>query len=249
MTSATLLACLPFLVGWVAWRQHRRQDKRWVLRTAAIFALILATLAPWATRNYLVFHRFMPLRSNLWLEVWVGNSGRYDMPFPTLGHPTNNFIEHEQWRQLGELGYMDAKKREVTSYIRAHKAEFASMTFRRVVYTWTAWWNAEHDIWRGDEIFTSGLFYFSAISAFAFAGVWFAWCNIGAQRVLPILLVMLTFPLVYYVTHPSWEYRHPLDPLLTVCATHGWIEWRKRRSERQETGFVPEPALDAVGDD
>jgi hypothetical protein len=212
----------------------------------AVFAMLLATLAPWAARNYVVFHRIMPLRSNFWLEVWVGNTGRYDMPFPTCGHPTNNFVEHEQWRNLGEIGYMDEKKREAIAYIGAHKAEFARMTLRRFVYTWMSWWSAEHEIWRDDEMFISGLFYFTALSAFSFAGVWFAWRAVGAQRVLPVVLVLLTFPLVYYVTHVEWNYRHPIDPLLTIFAAYGWIELRKRSSERQELGL--ETALDPVGD-
>ncbi|HUO59923.1 MAG TPA: glycosyltransferase family 39 protein [Candidatus Acidoferrales bacterium] len=248
MTSATVLACLPFLLAWVAWRQYWQNDRRWILRSAALFALILTTLAPWATRNYIVFHRFMPLRSNLWLEVWVGNIGRYDAPFPKAGHPTNNLEEHEQWRELGEVGYMEAKKREVISYIGAHKAEFVRMTFRRAVYTWTSYWNYEHEISKGEPMYISGFVYFTVISAFSMVGVWFACRKVGAQRVLPIILVLLTFPLVYYVTHPAWEYRHPLDPLLTICAAHGWLVFRKRLSEQQEPRFEPEPALDSAGE-
>jgi len=244
MVSATVLACLPFLVGWVAWRKRSRNEQNWIVRATAVLAILLATIAPWTMRNYLVFHRFIPLRSNFWLEVWVGNTGRYDMPFSTCGHPTNNFVEHEQWRKLGEIGYMGAKKREAISYIRGHKAEFAWMTLRRFVYTWTSWWSSEHEIWRGDEMFTAGLFYFTALSAFSFAGLWFAWRDAGAQRVLPILLVLLTFPLVYYLTHVEWDYRHPIDPLLTICAAYGWLEFRKRSSVQQELGL--ETALDSV---
>jgi 4-amino-4-deoxy-L-arabinose transferase-like glycosyltransferase len=246
MTSATVLACLPFLVGWIAIGQRSRNEHSWILRSAAVFALLLVTLTPWAVRNYRVFHRFMPLRSNFWLEVWVGNIGRYDAPFPKAGHPTNNLEEHEQWRELGELGYMEAKKHETISYIRVHKAEFVRMTARRILYTWTSYWSFEREVLKGEPMYTSGLIYFTVLSAFSFAGLWFAWQDVGVQRVMPILLILLTFPLVYYVTHPAWEYRHPIDPLLTICASYGWLEFRKRSSDAPELGL--EPALDAAGE-
>jgi 4-amino-4-deoxy-L-arabinose transferase-like glycosyltransferase len=245
MTSATVLACMPFLVGWVAWQEHSRSHHTWPLRAAAVFAILLATLAPWASRNHVVFHRFIPLRSNLWLEVWVGNSGRYDAPFPRAGHPTNNLDEHEQWRKLGELGYMEAKKHESITYIEAHKSEFWWMTLRRAIYTWTSFWSFEHEFSRRDPMYISGLIYFSALSAFSFAGLWFAWRDVGAQRVLPVALVLLIFPVVYYLTHIEWDYRHPIDPLLTICAAYGWLEFRKRSSAQQELDY--EAALDTVG--
>ena len=36
----------------------------------------------------------------------------------------------------------------------------------------------------------------------------------------PIAMFPLVFPIVYYVTHSSLRYRHPIDPAMVVVATY-----------------------------
>jgi hypothetical protein len=33
---------------------------------------------------------------------------------------------------------------------------------------------------------------------------------------LPLLLVLASYPLVYYIAHSGAEYRHPIDPICVV---------------------------------
>jgi len=35
---------------------------------------------------------------------------------------------------------------------------------------------------------------------------------------IPIAIVPIVYPAIYYVTHPSLRYRHPMDPILIVMA-------------------------------
>jgi hypothetical protein len=45
------------------------------------------------------------------------------------------------------------------------------------------------------------------------------------EMAMPYFLVILTFPGVYYLTHPDLGYRHPMDPLLVILASY-WLASR-----------------------
>jgi 4-amino-4-deoxy-L-arabinose transferase-like glycosyltransferase len=45
------------------------------LRNLAIFAFAgIAVLGPWATRNYIVHEKFIPVKGSFWVNVWKGNN-------------------------------------------------------------------------------------------------------------------------------------------------------------------------------
>src|SRR6202162_1861660 len=77
MTNPALGALLPFLLGWLAYRGSGESRLRWRRVGLAPGATILCCV-PWTTRNYTVFHRFIPLRSNLPFELWLGNNDIFD---------------------------------------------------------------------------------------------------------------------------------------------------------------------------
>jgi hypothetical protein len=56
----------------------------------------------------------------------------------------------------------------------------------------------------------------------------------------PLAAYPIVFPFLYYITHTSLRYRHPIDPvvlLLTVIAIHSlwrsWVSLRKSKDELQ----------------
>jgi hypothetical protein len=59
----------------------------------------------------------------------------------------------------------------------------------------------------------------SAFSLLAFAGVWLLYRAYRAAA-LPFVWILLFYPLVYYVTHPSPRYRSPMDPCLAFLAVY-----------------------------
>ena len=83
MTNPSLGSLLPFLLGWAAYRAYRAdQEEREIKFRPMKPALASAGIAilccvPWTVRNYAVFHRFVPLRSNLPLELYIGNNENY----------------------------------------------------------------------------------------------------------------------------------------------------------------------------
>src|SRR6202046_3442929 len=69
MTNATLIALLPFLLGWLAYRAQK-QRRQWIGRAALSIGILVLCSVPWTVRNYEIFHSFVPLRSGLGLPLW-----------------------------------------------------------------------------------------------------------------------------------------------------------------------------------
>jgi hypothetical protein len=53
-----------------------------------------------------------------------------------------------------------------------------------------------------------------------------------SAHAFPVVAIPLVFPLLYYVTHTSLRYRHPIDPvvlLLTAIGVDGVWSWLTRK--------------------
>jgi 4-amino-4-deoxy-L-arabinose transferase-like glycosyltransferase len=244
LTSPALLAMLPFLVGWAAWRECSAGG-RWLLKAILCLAVMFTVISPWTLRNYLVFDRIIPMRDNFWLEMHVGNNGDSSEPCPDKTHPSNSAEEREQFYKLGEIGYMQDKKLQAREYIAEHPVFVARLTLRRVFFIWTGFWSKDPKFLADEPLHLPGVFYSTMITLMSLTGIWLAWRNGVGEWMVPLALAMFSFPLVYYITHPSYDYRHPLDPLMVVMTVYAYVELRNAIPGR-EPEF--EQALESAGD-
>lgn len=208
LINPALVFSLVAILGWLAWQSWRSS------RTAPILGLLtmLLLFSPWPIRNAVRFHAFIPLRSTVGFELWMGNrpgaNGRLDESlFPMFNHQElNSYI------QKGEVAYTRGKSDEAWAYIRSHPAWFAQMTARRAVRFWSGTGNTD----------TSPTFPAHALltSCFGFAGLVLAWRRGLHSFVALAILPMLLFPLPYYITHAEFRYRLNIDPLMTVLGAY-----------------------------
>ncbi len=219
LTSPTLLATLPALGLWIAYRHHRAA-RPWFWPATAAALVFFAFLAPWMLRNHAVFHRVIPVRDNFWLEVHVGNNGDDRQPCPDAVHPSNSVRERQQWCQLGEIAYMDAKKVEAKQWLRDHPRQFLVLTARRAIFVWTGFWSLRPEYLKGEPMELFATAYFTLMTLLAAAGFVLARRNGLGAMLVPMLLFLLIFPASYYVTHPSYDYRHAMDPILVLMITY-----------------------------
>jgi len=79
LTNPAVAPLLPALLAWAAYR-HRNRDRAiaWLVRPALAAAMALLCCVPWTIRNYVQFHKFIPLRSNFAFELYIGNNENYD---------------------------------------------------------------------------------------------------------------------------------------------------------------------------
>jgi len=242
LTSPALLSALPFLGLWIAYRHHRTH-RPWLLQAVASAVIFFAFLAPWMLRNYQEFDRFIPVRDNFWLEMHVGNNGDDRQPCPDAVHPSNSAREREQWAELGEIAYMDAKKIEAKQWIGEHPEEFAALSIRRAIFVWTGFWSLRPEYLHDEPMEIFATLYFSAFTLLALVGFVQARRNRLGPIMLPMAIFLLIFPAPYYITHPSYDYRHAMDPILVVMTTYACVNLSRKRGQqslyvKQETALA-----------
>ena len=100
MFNATLGGLFPFLALWLAYRAHQ-QNRAWLKNAVAAVMIIILCCVPWTIRNYHVFHQFVPLRSVLGLQLWLGNNDQTQDIFRGDLHPIYNAAEREKYVSAG----------------------------------------------------------------------------------------------------------------------------------------------------
>lgn len=229
LVSTALLGPLPFLALWLAIRRSRA-GLPWFARGVLAACVLLAVVTPWTVRNYHAFHRLIPLRDGFWMEMHVGVNGDTSDVTPDSAHPTTSAVEYAEWRQLGEIGYMDAKKVQAKQYIREHPGFVAWVTARHALNIWTGFWSLDRKFLDGEPFHIPNAFFASALTLLMIGGLRYAWLAGKGEAVLPLLIILLTFPLVYYITHSSMDYRHPIDPIIVILDCYCVLAWRRRRA-------------------
>src|SRR5690348_13449392 len=144
LSDPVILSVAPFLTLWILYAYWKRGQRWFAPGLAALFAVILV-LSPWFVRNYRTFHKFIPLRSGFWLEVYCGNNAAgadWSTDLRPAGyHPSDSATEWSEYQQLGETGYMELKHKEAVAFVGAHKGLYATQTLRRIVWMWTGFWS------------------------------------------------------------------------------------------------------------
>ena len=219
LVSPSLLSLLPFFLGWLAW-EKRKQSSRWLAPVAAVVLVFLLGIAPWTLRNYRAMGKFIPLRSNFGLELWLGNNPDAADVNSFSMHPLWNAAEADSYQRLGETAYMEAKRREALTFIRSHPSE----TFGSIVHRFETYWFAVSDRPASRPLDSLSLRAFSAVNALLMVISWLG-AGIAYYRRIPeagpYLLLLLIYPLVFYLTHTLVRYRFPMDPILTILAVYG----------------------------
>ena len=254
--NPSLLSVLPFLALWAIWplRAHFARAAKLALPAAAIF---IVGLAPWAIRNYVVFHKFIPLRSNFGLELWLGNNPEVPDGWSPTRHPNDNLFEGAKYARMTEIPYMEEKEREGWEFVRSHPSEFAGFTFRRFAYNWTGFWDPVLDVWKNAPAYVRATLLANCLfSLLSLLGVL---CAYRAQNpaAVPLGMVLVVFPLIFYVTHTSLRYRLPIDTIMAVLAVYAvayplsqWAGRRHADTMRHPSGEVatlPQPVAGKIG--
>lgn len=214
MINPSLLAVLPFLALWAIWplRVRLRDATKLSLVSGLIF---VACIAPWTVRNYVVFHRFIPLRSNFGLEWWLENHS--ELPDRSL-HPANYLPERDKYVRMTEIPYMDEKEREASQFVRTHPAAAAEFVLHRFVYTWLDISESPEDLWPTIPLFLKVLIVANCtFTLLALLGALLA-LRSQSPAASPLAAVLLIYPLVFYITHSELRYRFPIDSLMLVFA-------------------------------
>jgi 4-amino-4-deoxy-L-arabinose transferase-like glycosyltransferase len=216
LTEPVTRSILPLLGLWTIYQLYRR-GRNWKTPVLASALAGLIVLSPWLVRNYELFHRFIPVRSGFGLELYIGNNGYSEHWVNRALHPNHSGAELSEYERFGEMAYMDHKMQQAKDYIRTHPAWFAWMTARRILYMWTGYWSLDRAYLKEEPLDPPNIFVNTTLSVLGFVGlrrVFRRDSSLGAR----FAIVLLFFPLTYYISHPETYYFRPVDPLIVILA-------------------------------
>lgn len=214
LTSTTLLSFLPASGLW-AWYRRSKRGKSSLTGVALASLIFVACVTPWIVRNYRVFGKFIFIRDNFGAELRLGNGPWADGTWMYYLHPTQNVYALRQYREMGELAYIDMRKRQALEFINQDPLRFLSLDVKRFIYFWGGvprsseiWWLAETK---------NSLFLASSILMFWGLARALRQRRTGAWLYFWLILL---YPAVYYFVFPDRRYRHPIEPMIVILATY-----------------------------
>jgi hypothetical protein len=215
LTNPALGIGLPFLFAWATVCAGPAAGRRWAAPLTSLALIVLCCL-PWTLRNYHHFHRFIPVRSSLPFELWIGNNDIFDQHAIGGRQRITRYEETRRYAQLGESAYLDEKSRLAFSFIEEKPALFARLTGRRVVATWFGTEHPYDDFKRADSSLVRAILIINfLLTAGTLAGIVLVLAGRHPLAV-PLLVFPVLFPILYYLAHTSLRYRHPVDPFLLL---------------------------------
>lgn len=206
LINPTVLALAPAFV------LHLRRRWRYVSLMVSVAALCIS---PWLVRNYMVFHRLIPIRDNFGVQLKLGNEPGLKGLFKD-DLPDTSESELNRFAETGEAEYDAEARREALRTIRTHPAEFIINTIRRIGYWWLGVPVESPTL--GTLRFVKNL----PLSVFSVLAFWGAAEALRARNRDAWLFagVLLFYPIVYYVTHTySLAYMYPIHPEMLALAT------------------------------
>jgi hypothetical protein len=231
MTTATLVGLLPFLLGWIAYRRGTRacpagrSGRPWLKKAVLAVTLMVLCCLPWTVRNYEVFHAFVPMRSILGLQLWVGNNPRTRAIWLGTQHPIHDSAERAKYVAMGEIAYMQQKEREALDYMATHPTREAYLGWKRFLEFWSGGTPTPiNDLFRSRSAWFDFVLLFNLLVAIgALSGIVILIRN-RSKYWFPLAVFPIVFPWAYYLTVVMPRYSLPVDPavmLLTVMAIGG----------------------------
>ena len=233
---ANILLFLPFVLGWLLWRDANLPWKQRLLRTFPLLLGALLVVAPVSLRNYLVGSDWVLISSNAGINFFIGNNADY--------HKTVSIQPGPEWRKLvarpkSEAGLDRASQKSrffffrAWEFIRTHPLDYGRLLIDKIYLFWHG-----HEVGRNQDLyyarnFSSLLsmllwksfiaFPFGVLAPLALLGIGLLWRE-GLQRKPDsalLLLFLLSYALSVVLFFVTARYRLPVVPVLLLFAVHG----------------------------
>jgi hypothetical protein len=217
MTNPSLGLLLPFLLGWAAYR-GRSSSNLSIWKPVQAAGMAILCCVPWTARNYAVFHKFVPLRSNFPLELYIGNNNNYAATQFVWPPKITKEREIVRYFRMGESAFMEEEGRKAEEFIRSHPWIAVKLAGEKFVAFWTGIAEPLQVFKTTDSALIRLLVVCNTLAA---AGALLGIAVLIGKRspyAFPAAAYPAVFPWLYYVTHPNLRYRHPIDPVVLLLA-------------------------------
>lgn len=193
-----------------------------------LLAVFAAIQAPWAIRNWVEFHAFVPTRSNFGLELRVSNrpesfalmEDNVSHGVMSRFHPGLNDDEARKVAAEGEMAYTRSAMADARAEILRDPARFLGLTVERI---WR-FWLAPSRRFKTTAAST-------VITLLGLLGLCLLPSNPGTRLTW---LILVTYPVVYYFIQVDARYTYPLGWIFLTPAVYAvMVAMQKLRPERQ----------------
>lgn len=232
LTNPSLVTMFACSLLWLLYRAQR--PRSWAVGTALCILIAFAVVSPWLVRNYRVFGKFMFVRDNLPLELYMSNNEESVGFWTRNEHPANDRQAMEKFHELGEARFMAEKGQQAREFIRQHPGTFLEFTLKRAMYFWIS--PPQAAIVGGYDFNISRHMNYVLEAAFAFAGLWLTFRHRKPEGYL-LACFLVIYPLPYYIVSPYPRYKHLIEPEMLLLIVYAlWearsiqIYWPMRRS-------------------
>jgi hypothetical protein len=195
---------LMILIPWIAYLGLRR--KLPFKESAILFVIFMFIAFGWMARNYRELGAFV-VRTNLGFTLYASNN---DCAQPSLlaeestncyqsHHPNTSFSEAQALRSVGEVQFDHQRIADVKAWIKTHPSKFRTLTLERI-----------RDFWfpplQKQQFIIYGIW---AASALSIPGL-ILMIYRREPVTLFIMMVLLLYPLMYYIVVSGVRYRYPV---------------------------------------
>ena len=237
LTNPAIALLFPVLLAWAAYRNRNHERAAvWLPRPALTAAITLLCCVPWTIRNYVQFHKFIPLRSNFAFELYIGNNENYDEQRRFRPGAITQDREILRYLHMGETAFMEEETRKAIAFIAAHPRIELWLVSQRFVDFWLGTASPLAAFRQANSLWLYFILAFNDLAPLcAFLGILVLLATKNSYA-FPVVAFPLVFPLLYYLTHTSLRYRHPIDPLVLLLAAigvHGLWQWFARQSGKE----------------
>jgi 4-amino-4-deoxy-L-arabinose transferase-like glycosyltransferase len=217
LTNPVIAGIVPFAGSWLWLQLSRKRKRAWVATSAGLIAMVV-TILPWLIRNERVLHQPVVFKDGFWMEVCVGNVNNSLHWWDGNEHPSGSTQDNAQYERLGELNYMASKHSRAIAYITSHPGRYAFRSLRHAIFMWTGFWSFNREYLRQEPFDPENICFLSLFSLLSVVGLYSMFREGRGTTARLYFLVLLSFPVPYYLSHLDPGFRHPVDPLLVILA-------------------------------
>jgi hypothetical protein len=154
------------------------------------------------------------------MELYVGNNENYDDVHPRV-YPYLITKDRELYRfsKMGEMPFVHEEMRKAVNFIVGHPRVEVRLTAERAVSFWMGTPTPLRDFYRADTFLLQMVSVCNLLAVLGTLGGIAVLYRQRSEFTFPLAVSPVVFPLLYYATHASLRYRHPLDPIIVILAT------------------------------
>ncbi|MEK7116162.1 MAG: glycosyltransferase, partial [Patescibacteria group bacterium] len=222
LTRSTIILFSPIFLVWFI---RRKAFAKMILLGAICGAL----LTPWAARNYLTYHRFIPTMANFGYNFWMGNRAGGDGEGGNIS---------ELQTAIDRLGPIDANyyaMDQFKSFIAAHPVSYLKLTATRIVKYFS--FLRPMGFWFYQTGWTQAVFVASSVAAAfflfvtSFSGMSLAWrkerhAELAYVAAFGAVMFVSIAPILF-----ETRYRLPIYPFLAIFSGLFLSRWWSAKRE------------------